>query len=354
MSYSIYIHVPFCTRKCDYCNFYVIPDKDLHKELYFKYLRKEFELRRHLLPKEGLLSLYFGGGTPSLLGPNKIKEIIKWFEPDQTVEVTLEANPEHLTPQLAKDYYSSGVNRISLGAQSFNTAHLVQLTRRHTPSQAQRAVEAAFEAGIENISIDLMYDLPNQTAEGWQESLLKATSLPIKHISLYNLTIEPHTAFHKNPPPQPQDSLSLHLLQMAVSHFESEQFNRYEISAFSKPGFESRHNMGYWKARPFLGFGPSAFSDWNKSRFRNIANLNRYARKLERGEDPVDFSEKLEPEKRKREQLAIALRLMCGVEYEPLLAPLIKEGLLIQKKERVCLTERGKLFYDTVAERIIF
>lgn len=314
-------------------------------------LRKEFAVRK--LPSSHLVSIYFGGGTPSLLGSDKISEILSWICPNKTCEITLEANPEHITLELMKSYAKAGVNRISLGVQSFDANHLVLLTRMHTPNRAERAILQTAEAGIENISIDLMYDLPHQTLETWEQSLIKATSLPIKHLSLYNLTIEPHTSFYKKKPPQPTQELSLKMLQLAVKHLEKNDLQRYEISAFSKPSYQSQHNIGYWSARPFLGFGPSAFSYWNEERFRNCPNLNRYARALNNYKDPTDFREKLSPDKRMREQLAIELRLARGVAPTKLLDPLIEEGFCEKVGDRICLTKRGKLFYDTVAEKIV-
>ena len=314
-------------------------------------LKKEFALRT--LPNHSPSSIYFGGGTPSLLGSDKIAEIMSWVNPNPTCEITLEANPEHITLDLMKEYAQAGINRVSLGVQSFDPSHLITLTRMHTPGGAEQAIEHTLAAGIENISIDLMYDLPHQTLKTWEQSLIKATSLPIKHLSLYNLTIEPHTAFNKQKPPQPTQELSLQMLNLAVDHLEANNLQRYEISAFAKEGYESHHNIGYWTARPFLGFGPSAFSYWNHTRSRNCANLNRYARALETHDDPTDFKETLTPEKRAKEQLAIELRLSCGVKPNKLLEPLIKEGFCERVGNRIRLTERGKLFYDTVAELLI-
>ncbi len=348
---SIYIHVPFCTKKCAYCNFYVIPDQERYKQLYLSALKQEFIFRP---PPSDPVSIYFGGGTPSLLGSDKISEILSLLNYNpSTCEITLEANPEHLTKSLMQEYANTGINRVSLGVQSFDNKQLIRLTRSHTATTAESAIENTLASGIENISIDLMYDLPLQTLESWQQSLIKATSLPIRHLSLYNLTIEPHTSFGKNPPTQPTQELSLQMLELAISHLEAHNFKRYEISAFAHPGYESKHNIGYWTGRPFLGYGPSAFSYWNGARFRNISNLNRYARALNAAEDPVDFTETLPKEEQERERLAIELRLMRGVKPSTLLDPLIKEGFCEHHENRVRLTEKGKLFYDSVGEMII-
>lgn len=304
-------------------------------------------------PPSKPLSIYFGGGTPSLLGSDKIKEILSWIDYAEPCEITLEANPEHLTLELMQSYADAGINRVSLGVQSFDATHLLQLTRRHTPNLAEQAILHTYAAGIKNISIDLMYDLPHQTLDSWHKSLIKATSLPITHLSLYNLTIEPHTSFGKHPPAQPPAELSLEMLNLAIDHLESHNLNRYEISAFAKPDHASIHNMGYWTARPFLGYGPSAFSYMNGTRFQNCANLNRYARALHQGNLPIDFSETLSKEAQTRELLAIELRLLRGVKPTPLLDPLIKQGFCEYYDGRVRLSEKGKLFYDTAAEILI-
>lgn len=349
--FSLYFHVPFCTRKCDYCHFYVIPNEPRFHALYMEALQQEWELRAPLIPSQGLASIYFGGGTPSLLGSERIAEILSWINPSPEVEVTLEANPEPLFP-------FPGVNRLSLGVQSFDNPLLTTLTRSHTASQAEKTVYALADAGIENISIDLMYDLHGQTLASWEKTLSIATSLPITHLSLYNLTIEPHTVFYKKRKQLhlPPDSLSLEMLEMAVEKLEQAGLVRYEISAFAKPGFASRHNTGYWTGRPFLGFGPSACSYWDGARFRNIPHLNRYAKKLKNKFTPEDFYEKLTPFESLKEKLAIRLRLLEGlngwpIELRNLYTILSTEGFLDPYLLR--LTNKGILFHDSVAEIII-
>ncbi len=348
--YSLYIHVPFCTRKCDYCHFYVIPDQERHKKQYLAALKKEWQLRN---PGYKPRTIYFGGGTPTLLGYETIAEILSWIDYDPTIEITLEANPESL-----HHFKPCGINRISLGVQSFDDQLLTILTRTHQKSEAIQAIENVHAQGIENISIDLMYDLPHQTLDQWTKSLQQAIKLPITHLSFYNLTFEPHTAFYKKQktltPHLPTDDISLQMLQHGIHILEENGFARYEIASFAKPGFESQHNSGYWTGRPFLGLGPSAFSFWNKSRFRNIANLNRYSKLLADGKTPTDFSEKLSPQQAENEHIAIALRLLKGVKTSPEnFSELIAEGFLDYSQEHLKLTEKGRLFYDTVAERII-
>ncbi len=362
MTASLYIHVPFCTKKCDYCHFYVIPDQERFQRFYLEALKKEWELRGPLLPN--LASLYFGGGTPSLLGPDKIATILSWI-PSLPEEITLEANPEEITYEKMVAFKEAGISRVSIGVQSLNDPLLLKLGRTHTAAQALFAVEETFRAGMENISIDLMYDLPDQNLGEWEETLKGTLALPISHLSLYNLSIEPHTSFYKKrhllAPTLPDEETSLHMLQMAVAALKDHGFRRYEISAFERGDYESRHNIGYWTGRPFLGLGPSACSYWEGSRFRNHSSLNRWAKLLESGEDPSDFRETLSPLESLKERLAVGLRMLSGVPREadwPLQIQetvyfLEQEGFLQDKKGSLSLTEKGILYHDTVAEHIM-
>lgn len=360
--FSIYFHVPFCKRKCDYCHFYVIPDQERFKTLYLQALRQEWELRAHLLPIKKPLSIYFGGGTPSLLNPKAIENILSWIEPSKACEITLEVNPEQVTWELMHTFHRIGINRISLGVQSLHDPSLITLTRTHSKTKALSAIEETRRAGFHNISIDLMYDLPGQTLQQWRATLRQAVQLPITHLSLYNLTIEPHTPFYKKRSllKTPSANTSLHMLNEAIETFQKAGLHQYEISAFARGQYISQHNTGYWTGRPFLGFGPSAFSYWQGHRFRNVANLQRYAKALSSGNDPIDFQENLSPDDQQKELLAIALRRLEGVAIQQWTEPLrstidklVLEGLLVYTASSLRLTSKGLLFHDTVAEEII-
>lgn len=357
--YSLYVHIPFCTKKCDYCHFFVLPNKESYKDPLLKAIKQEYSLRQktEALPPK-LVSLYFGGGTPALFGPERIAELIKFFPPCD--EVTLEANPDGVSLELMRAYRKAGVNRISLGVQSLDDQLLIKIGRTHNATHAETAVHLLKEAGFDNISIDLMYDLPSQNLAHWRHTLERAAKLPITHLSLYNLTIEPHTSFFKyretlsKEVPNEEESLQMYLMAQEV--LEKAGLNQYEISAFAKPGFYSKHNTGYWLARPFLGLGPSAFSYWHGKRFRNVANLNKYTQTLDKDEFPIDFEEELLGEEKERELFAIQLRLMQGValpSYKDELIPLEKEGLLLIENGRVKLTQRGLLLYDSIATELI-
>lgn len=373
---SLYFHIPFCTRKCGYCHFYVVPDQELSKQQLLEGLKLEWEPLLPVLANKKIATVYFGGGTPSLFGPSRVASILEMIRKEALLlphaEITLEANPENITLDLMKGYADAGVNRVSVGIQTLHENLLQLLGRQHTPQTAINALHTVFEAGIPNISIDLMYDLPMQRPEHWAATLDEIRSLPIRHLSLYNLTIEPHTLFFKKQAELrsllPNEEESLAMYEMAVEKLERIGLRQYEISAFAIPGFESKHNTGYWTGREFLGLGPSAFSYWEGKRFRNVAHLGKYCRALAEGGSPIDFEETLDPEACRRELFVIRLRLREGVnlddftkrygrldnECRSTMERLIKDGYLdLEEDGRLKLTKRGVLFYDTVASELI-
>lgn len=331
----------------------------------------EWEQRVPMLSQVKIVSLYFGGGTPTLFAPEGVLKILDWIreakiEIAEECEITIEGNPEDLQLSLLRQLRKGGINRLSLGVQSLDDSSLEILDRRHSSLQAKKAIENAYTAGFQNITIDLMYDLPGQTENSWENTLSHLPDLPITHLSLYNLTLEPHTSFYKRrevlQKAMPQGELSLKLLQRGIEACEQAGLFRYEVSAFAKRGFESKHNSGYWTGRPFLGFGPSAFSYWGGKRFRNNSHLQRYRRLLLEGKDAVEFEEELPYPANWNERLAIHLRLLEGVDVGswPLpqetlstLEKLKKENYLLCEGSRWRLSPQGLLFYDTVAQELI-
>lgn len=373
---SLYFHIPFCTKKCHYCHFFVLPDKAVfHKQL-IDSIKTDLKRWEEALKGKQLVSIYFGGGTPSLLTPDELQELLEAasdilpFDP-KAIEITLEANPDNITEEKIRSFAKAGINRVSIGVQTLDDPLLEKLGRLHAARHAIDAVHAVAEAGIGNISIDLMYDIPHQTLASWESTLERAVQLPIAHLSLYNLTIEPHTVFFKYreslAKAVPDEDTSAAMYRAAVAALADAGLDQYEISAFCKRGFHSRHNVGYWTGRSFLGLGPSAFSFWEGKRFRAVANLNGYSRALEQGQDPADFTEQLTPLESRKELLAIALRLCGGVNLKAFekahgaldaatlssLDKLIVDGLLECADGRMRLTDRGVLFYDTIAVAII-
>lgn len=373
---SLYFHIPFCTKKCDYCHFYVLPDKDALKIQFLKGIELEWQRVRPLLQGKKVATLYFGGGTPYLLGPQSMEMLIGWVMRDLTmssnpIEVTLEANPENVDLATMQAYRSIGINRVSIGIQSLDPALLQRLGRTHTAARGIEAIYNTEKAGLSNISIDLMYDLPGQTLETWETTLKEIATKPISHLSLYNLTIEPHTRFFRNKatllPMLPAEDASTAMYEMAKTMLEEAGLQQYEISAFARNGKVSIHNSGYWQGRNFLGLGPSAFSYWEGKRFRNSANLSKYCTLLQAGSSAIDFEETLTSEASKRELFVLNLRLIDGVDlnsfqekFGPLesdvqhaLRQLQKQNLVLLSKEHALMTKKGILFYDTIASELI-
>lgn len=369
--YSLYFHIPFCTKKCDYCHFFVLPnDLALHEKL-LRGIKEEWLLRKEQIGNLKLQSIYFGGGTPSLMAPAFFEEILSWLNPDLSIEISLEVNPENASFEKLSAFKKAGVNRLSLGAQSFDD-HLLQLLgRTHDHKTTLNTVEQSQKAGFENISIDLMYDLPQQTLQEWERTLKIAANLPITHLSLYNLTIEPNTLFYKRRKELkkeiPSPELSLSMYQTAFETLSRSGLYPYEISAFAKPGFHSIHNTGYWLARPFFGLGPSAYSFWDNVRFKNVSHFNKYVSSLENKALPVDLIDELPRPDRLRELLIIELRLLRGVDLVLFqqrhglieanlfaqIQTLIEKGWLTLNNDLLKLTTLGILFYDSIAEELI-
>lgn len=373
--FSLYIHIPFCTHICGYCHFYVLPDKEASKTALLEALEREWADSLSLIQGRRCVSIYFGGGTPSLFGPSRVAQLLNRIRREcvvsDEVEITIEFNPEEADQALFLAYAQAGINRISIGVQSFDDALLSTLTRRHTTQDSQNAVLNAAKAGIKKISIDLMYDLPKQTRQQWRKTVDTALDLPISHLSLYNLTIEPHTPFDRkralleSQRPLPRDSRAMY--EEAIFKMEKKGWSHYEISAFGRQEEVSVHNLGYWTGRPFLGLGPSAYSYWNGARFRNIANLKEYCLAMAHSKKAVDFFEELDTQASHREHLIVRLRTSFGVEIEPfqqqygpfsaetlsLFRRFEQQGWLKEEGGRICLTLEGKLFYDSIAVELV-
>lgn len=378
-SVGLYFHIPFCTKKCPYCHFFVIKDNEKDKHLLMKGFENEWKIYRSLLDnlsETGLevKTVYFGGGTPALLGPERIQNLlnmIRFHHDLSQAEITLEANPENIDLPMMQGYARAGVNRISMGVQSVDTELLQILGRGHSPSLPLKVIQECIQAGISNISIDLMYDLPGQSLRSWEKTLSCVSQWPITHLSLYNLTFEPHTAFYKNKKALqktlPQEEESTRMYSMAIEILQAHGLIQYEISAFARNGHTAKHNQGYWLGRPFLGFGPSAFSYWNNKRFQNVAHLKRYCESMEKGKLPIIFEEELPLRQRQRELLAVQLRLNRGVDLQDFqrrwgilepqvfeeLSKLSEDNMLKNECGTWSLTDHGRLFYDTVASEII-
>ncbi len=322
---GLYLHIPFCVQKCGYCDFFVVAGKSGEAfDAYVNALCGEIRLyARH--PAAAQLSfdtIFVGGGTPSLLSPNQLEILLgslrEAFRFAPEVELTLEANPETLTPEKLAAYRALGVNRLSLGAQSFHATTLRVLDRTHCGADVERACRAAREAGFRNLSLDLIFGVPGQTLEAWMGDLEMGLQLQPDHLSVYSLTFEPKTALshrlrrgevHALP-----EAVQARMYARTVARLQAAGYAQYEISNFARPGKACRHNLKYWNAMPYLGLGVSAHSLLGGRRFWNVRSLRAYERAVAAGKRPVAGEETLGPEQVALERLYLGLRQPAGVD----------------------------------------
>ncbi|MCQ2192785.1 MAG: radical SAM family heme chaperone HemW [Paludibacteraceae bacterium] len=320
---GLYIHIPLCESRCAYCDFYSSTDRSIAHAL-VNGLCQEMELRRSYLKGEAIRTIYLGGGTPSVLPVAEMKRLFdkatELFELNLD-EVTVECNPDDVTPEYALALSELPVNRVSMGVQSFNDADLKAINRRHTSQQALLAVDNLRNAGIDNISIDLIYGLPNQTEEGWMHNLQVATSLGVQHISAYSLTYEEGTLLYRQMEQGKvtpvSEELSLLFYQMLCQTLEEHGFEHYEISNFSLPGLAAKHNSSYWDGTPYLGLGPSAHSFNGESRQWNVADTKAYLKGIAVGELNAEV-ETLTPAEAYNDRVLTSLRTSKGLDLQRL------------------------------------
>jgi oxygen-independent coproporphyrinogen III oxidase len=313
---ACYIHIPFCDHKCIYCDFYSIITSD-NIQSFLKYLKKEIS---HYAEKysEGreLISIYFGGGTPSLMEPEYLFEVSQKVKENFVVrkdaEITMETNPGTVTLEKLKLFKQAGVNRISIGIQSFDNNDLKFLTRIHNSETAIQTVNDAANAGFENISLDLIFNLPGQTIKKWIKNLEQAIKLPIKHISAYSLILERGTILNKmvldGKVKIEDEDYDAELYQATIEFLTSNGFYQYEVSNFVKPGFECVHNNAYWHYTDYFGFGTSAHSFIDSKRWWNLSSLKMYNDKVEKSGNAVAGSETINAEKAVNEYVMLELR----------------------------------------------
>ena len=374
---ALYIHIPFCEKRCVYCDFYTVAGVSSRIPDYVAALKKEIG-RRAAEPfwqRQRFATVFFGGGTPSLLSPQQIAEILDTvfgaFQFEQHPEITIEANPGTLTSEQLARYRSTGVNRLSLGVQSLHADELERLDRIHSPQQAIDAVMMARHAGFENINMDFIFALPQQTIPRWQASLEQAFELQPTHISAYNLTIEHGTPLDVKIRKGEMEPLSEDeeraFYQFTIDFLESHGYRQYEISNFAKPGFEAKHNIKYWDGSVYLGLGASAHSFDGKRRFWNVANLRKYLEALTAARLPEDSAEQLSKSQQMFETAFLGLRQRHGVDlaafakkfrqsfdatFNGLVPELEKGGLLIRRDERLQLTPEGLFLCDEICAKL--
>jgi oxygen-independent coproporphyrinogen-3 oxidase len=313
---ACYIHIPFCDHKCIYCDFYSIITSD-NIQSFFKSLKKEITYYAEKYSEEReLISIYFGGGTPSLMEPEYLSEVIETVKENFIVrddaEITMETNPGTVSLEKMKMFREIGINRISIGIQSFDNKDLKFLTRIHNSETATRTVNEAAQAGFENISLDLIFNLPGQTKKKWIKNLEQAIQLPIKHISAYSLILERGTILNKmvldGKVKIADADYDAELYQTTIDFLTSNGFNQYEVSNFAKPGFECIHNNAYWHYTDYFGFGTSAHSFINGERWWNFSSLKMYIEKIENSGNAVAGSELISSEKAIDEFVMLELR----------------------------------------------
>ncbi len=370
---GIYIHIPFCKQHCHYCNFHFVTSLR-QKDQLISALVKEMELQKDYLAGEPVETIYFGGGTPSLLPVEDIqllvREIRQYFPVENDAEITLEANPDDISEEKLRGWKASGINRLSIGIQSFFDEDLQWMNRAHTAQEAMGNAQLAIQY-FTNITIDLIYGTPQLTNEKWKKNVETAIALGIPHLSCYALTVEPKTPLDKmirlkksgevNPDKQSEQFLLL------MQWMEEAGYEHYEISNFAKPGWRSRHNSSYWQGKKYLGLGPSAHSFNGVERQWNISNNNIYITRLEKGE-PAFEKETLTATQQLNEYIMISLRTMEGLNLEKLRTVFgIQEQEILEKAKRhldsellkiennsLVLIKEGKLLADGIAAAIFY
>ncbi len=370
-SASLYVHIPFCARKCLYCDFASYVGMESLFEPYVRALRAQICRAAEHFMETRMPTVYFGGGTPNVL-PNDLlasilDDIRRCFNVDADAEISTEANPgvsHSPTPPLPHSLRAAGFNRLSLGVQSLCDEELRQLGRVHTAEEAIEAFQGAREAGFENVSVDLMYGIPGQTTESWRETLGRVIDLGPEHVSLYSLTVEEGTPFHRmqceGKLALPGNDIEATMYEDAIRTLTDAGFVHYEISNFARPGFECRHNITYWRNKPYLGFGAGATSYIDGTRATSVADVEEYIRRVEAHESAAESEEHLTGRKAMGETMFLGLRMLQGVNrqdakyakgidmFGPEIERLIERGLLERTDAFLRLTHRGLFLANDV------
>lgn len=372
---GIYIHIPFCRQKCYYCDFYKTVNTSLIPS-FLTAFEKEIELRKSYLDNEKINTIYFGGGTPSVLNLNQLEHIFtvlhQTFEINPDAEITFEANPDDLSKNYLAELKRSGVNRLSIGIQSFYDYQLKRMNRRHNTQQAIECVENAAQAGFENISVDLIYGLPGLTRRQWQNSLNSVFRLPVQHLSAYHLTYHKGTPFYtwlkKGTLKETNEENSVRQFDILINEATKNDFEHYEISNFAKNKLYSQHNKSYWTGEKYLGLGPSAHSFDGNSRQWNVAQTESYINAI--GKNISFFEiEKLNTTDKYNEYVITRIRTIWGVDCEVIKEKFGKQYythflkqidnyknrfLFTQKQDVYTLTKQGLFISDEIMTNLMF
>lgn len=372
---GIYVHIPFCKQACHYCNFHFSTSMKL-KNGFLQALLNEITIRKNFLTDETVETIYFGGGTPSLLAADDLRQILDSIYDHHIIapdaEISLEANPDDISPEKLISWKEAGINRLSIGVQSFFDADLHWMNRAHNASQAERSIQMSYHAGFDNLSIDLIFGTPTLSDENWKYNVEKAVGLKIKHLSCYSLTVEPKTPLDtlirkkKVAPTNSEDQARQFVLLM--EWLNAAGYEQYEISNYSLPGMRSRHNSSYWQGKKYLGLGPSAHSFDGISRQWNVSNNALYIQSLQQNVVPFEI-EILTAAQKMNELIMTSLRTSEGLQLDtdayqidPAIIELIKQrsarylhqNLLKSENNALILTTEGKLYADGIAAGLFF
>lgn len=372
---SIYIHIPFCDHKCIYCDFYSIITSD-NITHFLKAIKREIDYYSLKYSQDRkIISIFFGGGTPSLMDPNYLYEILihikKRFLVDEYAEITMETNPGTVDKIKLKRFKDTGINRISIGVQSFDNDDLKFLTRIHNKETALATIYNASEIGFDNINIDLIFNLPNQTKLKWLDNLQTAVNLPVNHISAYSLILERGTILNKlvlEGKVEIQDEdYDAELYETTIEYLTKNGYYQYEVSNFTKPGFECVHNNAYWHHKEYLGFGPSAHSFMDKWRWWNFSSLKKYITEVKLHNNAIRNSEELNVGQLHNEYIMLALRSsgLDLLDYKKIFNEdwikknndyfkiLMNQNLIIFEKDKIKLTSKGYAVCDEILKNIL-
>ena len=366
---AIYIHIPFCKQACHYCNFHFSTNQ-IGKPLFVKALLNEIDLRKHEFQDQEIASIYFGGGTPSLLNESELGEIFQrlksTFNISPQAEITLEANPDDINEPLLKVWSDLSINRLSLGVQSFQADALKWMNRAHSGVEAVNALNLIAAAGYDNITADLIYGVPGVSDDQWASDILELTNRKIPHISAYCLTVEDQTALahfvKKGTSPPVQEEQANRQFEILMETLAEKGYLHYEISNFALPGWEAKHNSSYWLGMHYMGLGPSAHSYNGHSRYWNVANNKKYTDALHAGVLPPVEVEMLTDTQKYNEYILTRLRTHWGCNLEEIAEPFrttfleeVKPFLPDMIYESAChyfLTKKGKMWADHISSQL--
>ena len=373
---GLYIHIPFCKSRCTYCAFYSTTAEQM-KQAYVDAVCREMELRKAVYEKEGkdvgktLATVYLGGGTPSQLSPTQLQQlfdtIARHYDVSDDAEITIECNPDDVTEAFAELLRSLPVNRVSMGAQTFDDDRLQFIHRRHTSEQVTTAIQRLRKKGIHNISIDLMYGFPEETLEEWEHDIQQALALNVEHISAYALTYEEGTPLYRlleeGKVKEIDEERSLAMYDRLIDRLQEAGYEHYEISNFARKGWRSRHNSSYWQLVPYIGIGAAAHSYDGRRRQWNIADINSYINHIQQGIVPAE-GELLDKDSRYNDHVMLALRTCEGLDLSTLdsdersyceetAKKFVLDGLLVKTDNHLRLSRKGLFVSDMIMSELM-